>query len=102
MASTKDDRPEISRREHYVLGWDNREKIAAIKKEYDNLCRQVTAKNKKIKELDNKRKETEERKETFSRLLDFEKFDDIDWQSYSIRINEKKKKRSSSNLLMIE
>ena len=96
----KDDRAEINRREHYVLGWDNREKIAAIKKEYDNLCRQVTAKDKEIKELDNKRKEAEERKETFSRLLDFEKFDDIDWQSYSIRINEKKeekKKLESTN-----
>lgn len=96
----KDDRPEINRREHYVLGWDNREKIAAIKKEYDNLYRQVTAKNKEIKELDNKRKETEERKETFSHLLNFEKFDDIDWQSYSVRINEKKeekKKLQSTN-----
>lgn len=96
----KDDRPEISLREHYVLGWDNREKIAAIKKEYDNLCRQVKAKKKEIKELDNKKKETEERKETFSRLLDFEKFDDIDWQSYSIRINEKneeKKQLESTN-----
>lgn len=96
----KDDRPEISRREHYVLGWDNREKIAAIKKEYDNLCRQVTAKKEEINELNNKRKETEERKETFSRLLDFEKFDDIDWQSYSIRINEKneeKKQLESTN-----
>lgn len=96
----KDDRPEINRREHYVLGWDNREKIAAIKKEYDNLCRQVTAKNKEIKELDNKRKETEERKEAFSILLNFDKFDDIDWQSYSIRINEKKeekKKLESTN-----
>ena len=89
----KDDRPEISRREHYVLGWDNREKIAAIKKEYENSCSQLTVMNKKIKELDNKRKETEERKETFSRLLDFEKFDDIDWQSYSIRINEKKEEK---------
>lgn len=96
----KDDRPEINRREHYVLGWDNREKIAAIKKEYENLCSKVKAKNKEIKELDNKRKETEERKETFSRLLDFEKFDDIDWQSYSIRINEKneeKKQLESTN-----
>ena len=96
----KDDRPEISRREHYVLGWDNHEKISVIKKEHENLRRQVTAKNKKIKELDNKRKETEERKETFSRLLDFEKFDDIDWQSYSIRINEKneeKKQLESTN-----
>lgn len=96
----KDDRPEISRREHYVLGWDNHEKISVIKKEHENLRRQVTAKNKKIKELDNKRKETEERKETFSRLLDFEKFDYIDWQSYSVRNNEKKeekKKLESTN-----
>ena len=96
----KDDRPENSHREHYVLGWDNREKIAAIKKEYENLCSQLTVKKNEIKELDNKKKETEERKETFSRLLDFEKFDDIDWQSYSIRINEKneeKKQLESTN-----
>lgn len=96
----KDDRREINRREHYVLGWDNREKIAAIKKEYENLLGQLTIKNNDLKELDNKRKETEERKETFSRLLDFEKFDDIDWQSYSIRINEKneeKKQLESTN-----
>lgn len=61
----KDDRPEINRREHYVLGWDNREKIAAIKKEYDNLCRQVTAKNKEIKELDNKKKKQKNAKKHF-------------------------------------
>lgn len=89
----KDDRPEVNRREHYVLGWDNREKIAAIKKEYENLRSQVEAKNKEIKEIDNKRKETEERKEALSRLLDFDKFDDIDWQSYSIRINKKNEEK---------
>lgn len=89
----KDDRPEISRREHYVLGWDNHEKISVIKKEHENLRRQLTVKNNEIKELDHKKKETEERKETFSSLLDFEKFDDIDWQSYSIRINEKKEEK---------
>lgn len=89
----KDDRPEISRREHYVLGWDNHEKIAVIKKEHENLRSQLTVKNNEIKELDHKKKGTEERKETFSSLLDFEKFDDIDWQSYSIRINEKKEEK---------
>ena len=89
----KDDRQEVNRREHYVLGWDNSAKIAALKKEYDNLCSQVTAKNNEIKEIDNKRKETEKRKEAFSRLLDFDKFEDIDWQSCSIRINEKKEQK---------
>ena len=89
----KDDRPEISRREHYVLGWDNHEKISVIKKEHENLRSQLTVKNNEIKELDHKKKETEERKETFSSLLDFEKFDDIDRQSYSIRINDKKEEK---------
>lgn len=89
----KDDRPEISRREHYVLGWDNHEKISVIKKEHENLRSQLTVKNNEIKELDHKKKETEERKETFSSLLDFEKFDDIDWQLYSIRINDKKEEK---------
>lgn len=89
----KDDRPEICRREHYVLGWDNHEKISVIKKEHENLRSQLTVKNNEIKELDHKKKETEERKETFSSLLDFEKFDDIDWQSYSIRINDKKEEK---------
>lgn len=89
----KDDRPGVNRRVHYVLGWDNREKIAAIKKEYEALCNQLTAMNKELVALDHKRKETEERKETFSYLLNFEKFDAIDWQSYSIRINEKKEEK---------
>ena len=89
----KDDRQEVNRREHYVLGWDNSAKIAALKKEYDNLCSQVTAKNNEIKEIDNKRKETEKRKEAFSRLLDFDKLEDIDWQSCSIIINEKKEQK---------
>lgn len=49
--------------------------------------------NKELVALDHKRKETEERKEAFSYLLNFEKFDAIDWQSYSIRINEKKEEK---------
>lgn len=89
----KDDRPGVNRREHYVLGWDNREKNAAIKKEYEALCNQLSAMNKELVALDHKRKETVERKETFSYLLNFEKFDAIDWQSYSIRINEKKEEK---------
>ena len=96
----KDDRPEANRREHYVLGWDNREKIASIRKEYKDLCDQLTAKNNELKELDKKRRETEERKDAFSRLLIYEKFEDIDWQSYSKRINDKieeKKRLESTN-----
>ena len=42
----KDDRPHISRKENYFLGWNNKEKIAALKKELSSLQTQQT-KNKK-------------------------------------------------------
>lgn len=65
----KDDRPEISRRVHYVLGWDNHEKIAAIKKEHENLRSQLTVKNNEIKELDNKKRKRKNAKKHFQACL---------------------------------
>lgn len=85
-----------------MLGWDNREKIASIRKEYEDLCDQLTAKNNELKELDKERRETEERKEAFSSLLIYEKFDDIDWQLYSQRINERKEEKKQLESTMIE
>lgn len=67
--------------------------LVGIRKEYEDLCDQLTVKNNELKELDKERRETEERKEAFSSLLIYEKFDDIDWQSYSQRINERKEEK---------
>lgn len=86
----KDDRPEINRREHYVLGWDNREKIASLKNEYDELYDQLIDKRNELKHLDGQRKKLEELSDAFTLLLNFSKFDDIDWQSYSKKINDNK------------
>ena len=47
----KDDRPHISRKENYVLGWDNKEKIAVLKKELTNLQNQQTENKKAIKQI---------------------------------------------------
>ncbi len=44
----KDDRPQISKRENYVLGWDNKEKIANLKKGLDYNANCTRSKQGKI------------------------------------------------------
>ena len=91
----KDDQPHISRKENYVLGWDNKEKIAGLKKELISLQSQqtenkkaITAKNSEIKNLGIFRDECQD---LFSK---FDKYDDINWQTYAQEILEKEKQKS--------
>ncbi len=86
----KDDRPHITKKENYVLGWDNKEKIAALKKELTNQQNQqtenrkaITSKNSEIKNLGTQRDECHN---LFSK---FDKYDEINWQSYANEIQEK-------------
>lgn len=90
----KDDRPEIHQRRNYVLGWDNREKIAALKKEYGEFCNQQKEWNAELEQIESKKKELEERKDSLFELYQYEKFTDIDWQSCSQKINEKSKQKT--------
>lgn len=91
----KDDRPHITKKENYVLGWDNKEKIAAFKKELINLQNQQTenrkailSKNSEIKNLGIYRDECHN---LFSK---FDKYDDINWQIYAQDILEKEKQKT--------
>lgn len=96
----KDDRPETKGRSHYVLGWDNREKIAELRKEYEDLVNQQKLQKEELKRLDVQKKELEAQKEAFHDLFKYEKFDEIDWQSYAQIIqkkNEQKKKLEETN-----
>lgn len=86
----KDDRPHVSRKENHVLGWDNREKIAALKKEYQDLQNQRTVTVKEItasgKKLDLLEEFRDKCHELFSR---FEKYEEMDWQTCAKQIQEK-------------
>lgn len=86
----KDDRPHISRKENYVIGWDNKEKIAVLKKELNSLQNQqsenkkaISKKNIEIRNLGSFRDECHN---LFSK---FDKYDDINWQLYVNEIQEK-------------
>ena len=89
----KDDRPETQGRSHYVLGWDNREKIAELKKEYEELVGQQKSRKEELRSLDTLKKELEAQKEAFHDLFKYEKYDEIDWQSYAQIIQKKNEKK---------
>ena len=96
----KDDRPETQGRSHYVLGWDNREKIAELKNKYEELVNQQKSKKEELKRLDTQKKELEAQRESFHDLFKYEKYDEIDWQSYAQIIqkkNETKKQLEETN-----
>ena len=91
----KDDRPHITKKENFVLGWDNKEKIAALKNELVNLQNQqtvnrkaITSKNSEIKNLGIYRDECHN---LFSK---FDKYDDINWQINAQDILEKEKQKT--------
>ncbi|GJQ60963.1 MAG: ATP-binding protein [Melioribacteraceae bacterium] len=86
----KDDRPQISRKENYVLGWDNKEKIAVLKKELINLQNQQTENKTAISNKNTEIKNLGLYKDECHTLFSvFGKYDDIDWQSYAKQIQEK-------------
>jgi uncharacterized protein YPO0396 len=86
----KDDRPHITRKENFVLGWDNKEKLKALKKELKNL-QEFKTENKKA--IANKNTEIKNlgvfKDECHNLFSKFEKYDDINWQSYANEIQEK-------------
>lgn len=92
----KDDRPHISRKENYVLGWDNKEKIAVLRKELINLQSQQTENKKAVSSKNTEIKNLGDFKDECHNLFSkFEKFDDINWQSYAQEIQEKTEQKEA-------
>lgn len=92
----KDDRPHITRKENFVLGWDNKEKLSSLKKELINLQTQQTENKKaiatKINEIKNLGIFRDDCQSLFSK---FDKYDDINWQSYANEIQEKTEQKEA-------
>lgn len=92
----KDDRPHISKKENYVLGWDNKEKIVGLRMVLTNLQNQQTENRKAIA---NKNSEIKKlgtyRDECHNLFSKYEKYDDIDWQSYANEIQENTEKKEA-------
>ncbi|MBR4324943.1 MAG: AAA family ATPase [Bacteroidales bacterium] len=86
----KDDREHTNNRSNYVLGWDNKEKIASIRTEIKDLQEQQKQNTKTIREIRLVMKAIDNRREVFDYIFNvFTKFDDINWEEYAKKIQEK-------------
>jgi len=92
----KDDRPHIARKENFVLGWDNKEKLSSLKKELINLQNQQTENKKAIANKNTEIKNLGIFKDECHNLFSkFEKYDDINWQSYANEIQDKTEQKET-------
>jgi len=92
----KDDRPHITRKENYVLGWDNKEKISALKKELISLQNQQIENKKAISSKTNEIKNLGSYKDECQNLFSkFDKYDDINWQYFANEIHEKTEQKDA-------
>lgn len=90
----KDDRPQINRRENYVLGWDNKEKIAAIKEIVRGLQEEQKQNAKDLREIKANISEISKRKDIFNDIFKlFTKFEEINWEETARIIQEKKEEK---------
>lgn len=92
----KDDRPQINRRENYVLGWNNKEKIAAIKEIVRGLQDDQKQKVNDIREINTKIKEIGKCKDCFDDIFKlYTKYEEINWEETARTIQEKKEEKEN-------
>ncbi len=97
----KDDRPHTSSRENYVLGWDNKEKIATIRTIVKALQEQQKQNKEAIRRIDAEIKVTDKKRLCFHDIFEnFTKYEEINWEETARIIQEKeeeKKKLEATN-----
>lgn len=86
----KDDRPHISKKENFVLGWDNKDKIRLLQNEIKNLQENEKLALQESRQIEQNIKSIENQKESYSDLFKlFTKYDDIDWKTFAEQIQDK-------------
>jgi uncharacterized protein YPO0396 len=91
----KDDRPHISRKENFVLGWDNKDKIKLLQNEIKDLQEKEKSALQENRQIEQSIKAIENQKESYSDLFKlFTRYDDIDWKTFAVQIQEKEDQKS--------
>jgi len=91
----KDDRPHTSRKENYVLGWENKDKIRLLQNEIKDLQDKEKMTIQEIRQVEQSIKNIEIQKDLYSDLFKlFTKYDDIDWKIYAEQIQEKEEQKT--------
>lgn len=99
----KDDRHPINDRSRFILGWDNKAKIAALQQTLEAVQREGVACLMQLGKLDKQYKLLTRQRDQARDLLNIKQFDEIDWKTISLAIDklldEKKQIEQQSDIL---
>lgn len=101
----KDDRYRIDDRRHYVLGWSNAEKIAALEKDARQQETRLTELASRFSALQAEQSALKKRSSILSKLGEYTDFRDLDWKPVAVVIDrleaEKRELEAASDLLKV-
>jgi uncharacterized protein YPO0396 len=89
----KDDRSALGDRARYVLGWDNRDKIAALEAELARESTALAATQQAIKKLEDEQEQRKRQLQTIRELLAFDDVAAIDWHADARQVEELERRR---------
>lgn len=84
----KDDRYRIDDRRRYVLGWSNAEKIAVLERDAKQQETYLIDLGKQLETLKEEQSTLSNRRSILSKLGEYADFQDLDWGSVAIAIND--------------
>lgn len=88
ISHTKDDRYKINDRRRFVLGWSNKEKIEVLEGVLASESQMLREAEDELKQLRQREKRFNERRDGLKQLLQFSTFDTIHFQPVALRIQQ--------------
>ena len=88
ISHTKDDRYDVNDRRRYVLGWSNKEKIAALESALEAEARKLAEAERELAALRQHERQLNGRRDALNKLLQFTEFEAIDFKPVVLRIQE--------------
>jgi uncharacterized protein YPO0396 len=91
----KDDRRSLDDRTHYVLGWSNEAKIAALEKQGRDLAQRVSAHSARISALRAEVAQHQDRLGHWQQLEVFSNFQELDWKPIVLGIEQLQREKTA-------
>ncbi|MCO6490675.1 MAG: hypothetical protein J5I98_19825 [Phaeodactylibacter sp.] len=88
ISHVKDDRYDVNDRRRYVLGWSNKEKIAALETELEAETRELAKAKQELVALRQREDQLNGRRDGLGRLLQFTAFEALNFRPVALRIQE--------------
>lgn len=86
----KDDRAHVVRRENFILGWDNQEKISLLQQEIRSLQQKDIEVMSRLNEIGAEKQKVQNIYNLSKTLVDsFSDYDSLNWKEYATRLQDK-------------